>query len=84
MAMGERMTDPTCQEIVELVTEYPDGAMRPESIDQFEQHVVFCQGCDAYLDQMRRSIVLLRHVGDDGVDIVALDQLMAAFRSRRS
>ena len=81
--MGERTSDPTCKEVVELVTEYLEGAMRPEWIDQFEQHVVFCQGCDAYLDQMRRSIVLVRSVGDEDVDPAALDQLMAAFRSRR-
>jgi Putative zinc-finger len=81
--MSERRSDPTCQEVVELVTDYLEGAMPSERIDQFEQHIVFCQGCDAYLEQMRRSIALTRSVGDVDVDPMALEQLMAAFRGWR-
>ncbi len=81
--MSERTSDPTCQQIVELVTDYLEGSMPAEWIDRFEQHVVVCGGCDAYLDQMRQSIVLTRSLAEDDVDAVALDELMAAFRSRR-
>ncbi len=81
--MSERTSDPTCQQIVELVTDYLEGSMPAEWIDRFEQHVVVCGGCEAYLDQMRQSIVLTRSLAEDDVDAVALDELMAAFRSRR-
>ncbi len=74
----------TCQEIVELVTEYLEGAMAPEQLDLFEQHVVFCQGCDAYLDQMRRSIALSGCLGEAEVDPAVLDRLMAVVRGWRS
>jgi hypothetical protein len=82
--MTERLSDLACREIVEFVTEYLEGAMAPERMDLFEQHVVFCQGCDIYLDQMRRSIALSGCLGEEDVDPAALDQLMAAFRGWRS
>jgi Putative zinc-finger len=81
--MTERQSDLACQEIVELVTEYLEGAMAPERVELFEQHVVFCEGCDTYVDQMRRSIALSGCVGQDDVDSAAVAQLMAAFRGWR-
>jgi hypothetical protein len=81
--MTERLSDVACREIVELVTEYLEGALPSDRVDLLEQHVVFCAGCDTYLDQMRRSIALSGCLGADDVDPAALDRLMAAFRSRR-
>src|SRR5919199_242968 len=65
--MTERLSDLACREIVEFVTEYLEGAMAPERMDLFEQHVVFCEGCDTYLDQMRQSIALSGSLGITGL-----------------
>ena len=46
----------TCQEIVELVTDYLEYALDSETAAQFEEHINFCDGCAAYLGQMRAAI----------------------------
>jgi anti-sigma factor RsiW len=45
-----------CIEIVELVTAYLDDALDTCDLERFEEHLVFCDGCDRYLDQMRATI----------------------------
>lgn len=49
----------TCQELVELVTNYIEGAMSEAERTRFEQHLARCTGCRNYLDQMRRTISTL-------------------------
>jgi anti-sigma factor RsiW len=48
----------TCQELVELVTDYFDGALDPADRARFEAHVTECPGCDVHLRQMRITIAL--------------------------
>jgi anti-sigma factor RsiW len=50
----------SCQELVELVTDYFEGAMAPEERERFEAHLAECPGCDIYLEQMRATIALAR------------------------
>jgi anti-sigma factor RsiW len=52
------MEDLSCQELVELVTDYLEGALAPEERERFEAHVADCPGCDLYLEQMRTTIAL--------------------------
>jgi anti-sigma factor RsiW len=52
------MEELSCQELVELVTEYFEGAMAPEERARFDAHVADCPGCEIYLDQMRATIAL--------------------------
>ena len=49
----------TCQELVELVTAYIEGALPPDEHALFEAHLAVCRGCTAYLEQMRQTISLL-------------------------
>lgn len=48
----------TCQEIVELVTDYLEGHMAPAQRAQFEQHMLTCPPCTTYLEQMRTMVGL--------------------------
>lgn len=48
--------DPACNEIVELVTAYLDGALPAHRRARFEQHLLVCDACGVYLDQMRETI----------------------------
>ena len=52
------MEDLSCQELVELVTDYLEGALAPEERARFDAHVAECPGCDRYLEQMRATIAL--------------------------
>jgi anti-sigma factor RsiW len=48
-----------CIEIVELVTDYLEGALDDATRDEMEAHLVLCPPCQNYLDQMRATIDLL-------------------------
>ena len=43
----------TCKEMVEIVTDYLEGALSPEDRSRFEQHLALCDGCTYYVEQMR-------------------------------
>jgi anti-sigma factor RsiW len=69
-----------CQEIVELVTDYLEGTLDADTLSLFEEHLNFCDGCEAYLDQMRATIAAVAHLEDD-VPADARQRLLAAFRN---
>jgi anti-sigma factor RsiW len=73
----------TCQELVEQVTEYLDGALSAEETELLEQHVNFCEGCDWYLDEMRRTIAAGSQLPEVSVPEQVLEPLLTAFRERR-
>jgi hypothetical protein len=70
----------TCQEVVELVSDYLERALPPEEASLFEQHVNFCDGCDWYLDQMRATVATVGHITEQDVPDVTREKLLAAFR----
>ena len=45
-----------CQEIVEVVTDYLEGAIDPDLRASFEAHLADCPHCTAYLEQLRAMI----------------------------
>ena len=47
-----------CREIVELVTAYLEDALDAVDRERFEEHLVFCDGCANYLEQMRTTVRL--------------------------
>ena len=73
--------DLTCAELVELVTDYLEGALSDRDRERFEEHVVFCAGCSNYLDQMRRTVELTGRLTEDDLPEEAQAGLLAAFRS---
>jgi anti-sigma factor RsiW len=48
----------TCQELVELVTDYFEDALAPGDRERFEAHLAACPGCEAYLHQVRATVSL--------------------------
>ena len=73
----------TCQEVVELVSDYLDQALPPEEASLFEQHVNFCDGCDWYLDQMRSTVSTVGRITEQDVPEETREKLLAAFREWR-
>jgi anti-sigma factor RsiW len=45
-----------CQQVVELVTDYLDGALSRSDRRRFERHLKGCPNCSRYLEQMRATI----------------------------
>jgi anti-sigma factor RsiW len=75
--------DLTCKELVELVTQYFDGALTVEERDRFEQHAGRCRGCAAHLDQMRATISVTGHLREDDLADEVVGSLLHAFRGWR-
>jgi anti-sigma factor RsiW len=69
----------TCQELVELVTDYLEGALTHDDTARFEEHLAACPGCETYLEQMRSTIAVTRASGDV-VEPSAISPLLDAFR----
>ena len=73
----------TCQEVVELVSDYLEHALSPDEATLFEQHINFCDGCIVYVEQMRSTVAAVGHVREEDVPPEAKERLMAAFREWR-
>jgi anti-sigma factor RsiW len=74
------MKDISCQQIVEIVTDYLEGVMPGRLRKRFEAHLAGCDGCDTYLEQMREVIALTGRLRDEDVPPEAMDRLLVAFR----
>jgi len=79
MHMGATQEPMTCQQLVELVTDYFEGAKPPAERDRFEAHLKVCPGCEYYLEQMRTTMRLVKETNElDGRPEVA--ELLDMFR----
>jgi anti-sigma factor RsiW len=74
----------TCRELVEIVTDYLEGAMDPQERLRFEKHLVFCDGCAVYVGQMHETIRVTGALREEQVPDEAREALLEAFRSWRS
>jgi predicted anti-sigma-YlaC factor YlaD len=72
----------TCQEVVEVVTDYLEGRMSPEDVAIFEAHLELCDGCRWYVEQMRITIATVGRIDEADVPVEMRESLMAAFRGR--
>ena len=71
----------SCQEVVEIVTDYLEGALDDATVTELEAHLALCPHCHVYLEQMRRTIDELGHVPVESLSEQAQMDLLAAFRT---
>ena len=69
----------SCQEVIELVTDYLERALPSEEASLFEQHINFCDGCEWYLDQMRATVAAVGRIEEEEVPPETRDKLLTAF-----
>jgi anti-sigma factor RsiW len=72
-----------CQEFVELVTDYFEGALSWRQRRRFERHLAACDGCSAYLQQIRATVRTLGDLPPEPPDPDTRERLLAAFRELR-
>jgi anti-sigma factor RsiW len=72
-----------CRDIVELVTAYLEDELDETDRERFEEHLVFCGGCAAFLDQMRSTVEATGRLELGGLPPSLQEQLLAAFRAWR-
>jgi anti-sigma factor RsiW len=73
----------SCQELVELVTDYLEGALPSELHERFERHIAHCSGCQAYLAQMHATIRITGKLEAESLSPEAERTLLDAFRGWR-
>ncbi|GAA5149667.1 zf-HC2 domain-containing protein [Pseudonocardia eucalypti] len=69
-----------CNEFVELVTAFLDGALAPVDEARFVEHIAICEGCERYLDQFRVTIARLGELPPETLSTRARNDLLTAFR----
>ena len=50
----------TCRELVELLTDYLEGALGGPAALEVAEHLAECEGCGAYLEQITAIVTNLR------------------------
>lgn len=71
----------TCQEAVELVTDYLEEALLPEMESTFNQHLDACPDCNIYVAQMRRTLQTLRRLADETISTTEQEDLLQLFQT---
>ena len=74
----------TCAQLVELVTDYLEGRLPPDDRRRFDEHVAVCEGCAAYLEQMRATIAAAGRLRQDDLPPGLEQRLLGAFRDWRT
>jgi hypothetical protein len=70
----------SCQEVVELVSDYLEQALPADDAALLEQHLNFCDGCVWYVDQVRTTINVVGELRAEDVPEETKAKLMIAFR----
>ncbi|MGA2519601.1 MAG: zf-HC2 domain-containing protein [Acidimicrobiales bacterium] len=79
-----RRKDIVCQQAVELVTEYLEGALSRRDRRRFEAHLKACPNCAAYLEQIRMTIRVTGAIEPDDLSAQARQDLTDLYRRWRS
>jgi len=73
-----------CQELVEIVTDYLEGALPEHDRTRFDAHILTCPGCREYVQQMRTTLQLTGRLTVESISPGARDQLVQAFRRMKA
>jgi anti-sigma factor RsiW len=73
----------SCRELVELVTDYLEGALDVADRRRFEQLIAGCGGCTRYLEQLGQTIRLTGTLTPDDLSPQVESALLEAFRGWR-
>jgi anti-sigma factor RsiW len=69
-----------CNVLVEVITDYLEGTMPPEERARFDEHLPYCDGCAAYLEQMRATLAALGRIPAESISSQARERLLQSFR----
>ena len=80
-AAGDR--DLPCRDLVELATDYLDGALESAVADAVRRHLELCPACVEYLRQIRHTVRLIGELPPGRLTKQVQLRLLAAFRESR-
>ncbi len=77
------MTDVTCASGIELLMDYLEGVLPPETARDLEAHLAACERCRAYVESYRQTPRILREATVAELPAELRHALMAALRAKR-
>jgi len=77
---GELPGELACRELVELVTDYLEGALAPGERTRFELHLAVCPGCTEHLHHLRATLRAAGRLSEEALAGDARERLLRAFR----
>jgi anti-sigma factor RsiW len=80
---NEAPAEVTCQQFVELVTDYFEGALSRRSLTLVEEHLVMCDWCVTYADQIRATVASLHELRAEPMSAGPSAAVLAALQRRR-
>jgi anti-sigma factor RsiW len=72
-----------CKTLVELVTDYLEGALPAPDRERLEAHLAVCEGCTRYLEQIRTTIRLTGMLREEDLEPDARERLLGVYRAWR-
>jgi len=71
----------TCHEVIEIISDYLEGALPADDHRRVEEHLAICDGCTTYLEQMRETIRLTGMLTEEQIPEDQKRDLLEAFRT---
>jgi hypothetical protein len=71
----------TCQELVELVADYPEGTLPVPERRRFDEHFATCDGCVNCIEQMGTTIRLVGRLREDDLWPRVRGKLLSLFHT---
>lgn len=69
-----------CKEVVEIVSDFLDGALASGDRARVEQHLLVCPPCAGYIAQVKSTLVQLADLGAAQRPVAVGSELLEAFR----
>jgi anti-sigma factor RsiW len=78
-----RNRDLVCQQAIELMTDYLEGALSRRQTRRLEAHLRACPNCSNYLEQIRITIRLSGEIEPEDLSPEAVEDLTQLYRRWR-
>ena len=72
-----------CVEVVEIATEYVEGALDEVTVKRVETHLAGCDGCRTFVAQIRETIAALGELPDEPLSTQTRERVLVAFADWR-
>jgi anti-sigma factor RsiW len=73
----------SCQEQLDFLGDYIEGALATDVRERFDAHLASCQPCQRYLEEYRAAIALGRRAGADELGVLPDDLVHAILDAAR-
>jgi anti-sigma factor RsiW len=71
----------TCHDVIQIISDYIEGALSAEDRRRVEEHLAICEGCTTYLEQMAETIRLTGMLRQEQIPDDQKQRLLEAFRT---